>query len=324
MQIGATNVNAAAFHRSLHLNESDLVPLDPRCLFCSSTNRENVFSLQENPDVLLLQCQDCHATSASRIPTEATLAQYYGGYYDSAPTEATDGEVTFDRPLRLARRLANTDHRFQRDASMSILDFGGGDGTISYLLANQIIEQGVAQVNVTVVEYSQKIVASQDPRIVMKRVDSLEDIRGKFGYVIASAIIEHYSSPHLLLRDLLNRMEDGGLFYARTPHMVPIMRLLQPIGVNVDFTYPGHLHDLGQAFWESYFSKEQQNDYRILESKPSIVETTLRKHFLRTIAAYVFKAPWHLFGRSYEYIGGWEVLIQRKSGTHTSPARSCL
>ncbi len=307
------NVNAAAFHRSLHLNESDLVPVDPRCLFCSSSNRTNVFSLQENPEVLLLQCQDCHATSASRIPTEAALAQYYGGYYDSAPKEATDGEVTFDRPLRLARRLANTDHRFQRDAPMSILDFGGGDGTISYLLANQFIEQGVAQVNVTVVEYNENIVASRDPRIVMKRVGSLEDVQSKFGYVIASAIIEHHSRPHLLLRDLLIRIEDGGLFYARTPHIVPIMRLLQPIGVNMDFTYPGHLHDLGQAFWESYFSKEQQSDYRILESKPSIVETTLNKNFLRTIAAYVFKAPWHLFGRAYEYVGGWEVLIQRKS-----------
>lgn len=180
-------------------------------------------------------------------------------------------------------------------------------------MASQLIEQGAAKVSVTVVEYSKNIVVPQDPRIVIKRVDSLDQIQGNFAYVIASAVIEHYANPLKLLRDLLERVEDGGLFYARTPHMVPIMRLLRTFGVKVDFTYPGHLHDLGQVFWEGYFSREQQKDFRILESRPSIVETTLSKNFLRTIVAYVLKSPWHLFGRAYGYVGGWEVVTQRKS-----------
>lgn len=306
--------NAALFHRSLHLDEQDLTALDPACLFCNSTNRKSVFKLQKNPQVLLLECQDCHATSASRMPTKAALERYYGGYYDSSPADPPDGEVTIDDPSRLAHRLANTKHRFRRDTPISILDFGGGDGTISYLLASLFVEHGVAQVDVTVVEYSKNIVVSRDPRVVMKRVDSLDDVRSTYGYVIASAVIEHYPAPQILLRDLLKCVQDGGFFYARTPHMVPIMRLLQLIGVKVDFTYPGHLHDLGQAFWRSYFANELQKDFRILASRPSIVETTLRKNFLRTIAAYASKAPWHLFGSSYEYVGGWEVLVRRTSG----------
>jgi hypothetical protein len=95
--------------------------------------------------------------------------------------------------------------------------------------------------------------------------------------------------------------------------MFPIIKLLRLVGVKVDFTYPGHIHDLGQAFWEGYFKKEQSNDFQILDSRPSMVETTLRKHFLRTIAAHAFKAPWYLLGKSYKYVGGWEVFVRKSS-----------
>jgi hypothetical protein len=71
------------------------------------------------------------------------------------------------------------------------------------------------------------------------------------------------------------------------------------------------MHDLGQTFWEFYFTKEQRGAFQILESRPSIVETTIRKHFLRTLAAYSFKAPWYLLGKSYKCVGGWEIFVRK-------------
>ena len=306
-------INTAIFHRSLHLDESNLEPPDSRCPFCSSTNRQHVYILQKNPEVLLLRCVVCHALSASRMPIDEALAEYYSDYYDSSASQASDGQITFDEPIRLARNLADMYRRYRGDATVAILDFGGGDGTISHLVAMQLIERGAAQVNITVVDYSKKIVRPQDSRVAINRADSLVDIGDPYGFVIASAVIEHYPRPRVLLRDLLQCVEQGGIFYARTPYMYPIMKLCQLIGVKVDFTYPGHLHDLGQAFWEVYFTNKQPGDFQILESKPSMVETTLRKHFLRTVAAYAFKAPWYLLGRSYKYVGGWEVFVRKVS-----------
>jgi 2-polyprenyl-3-methyl-5-hydroxy-6-metoxy-1,4-benzoquinol methylase len=202
------------------------------------------------------------------------------------------------------------------DTVVSILDFGGGDGTISHLASRQIIKRGAEQVNITIVDYGTKIVDTQDDRIVIERVNSLDNIFAEYGLVIASAVIEHYPRPSILLRSLLQRMEVGGIFYARTPYIYPLMKLLRPIGVNVDFTFPGHLHDLGQSFWEGYFMREKTGGFQILQSRPSIVETTFHKHFFRTAVAHLLKAPWYLLGKSYKFVGGWEIYVQKNSSEH--------
>jgi hypothetical protein len=108
-------------------------------------------------------------------------------------------------------------------------------------------------------------------------------------------------------------MAQRGIFYARTPYMLPMMKAFRLIGVNLDFTYPGHIHDLGQAFWENYFTTEQSDEFQVLASSPSIVATTFGKHFLRTVAAYSLKAPWYLLGKSYKFVGGWEIFAQKIS-----------
>ncbi len=72
-------INTAMFQRSLHLDESNLEPPDSSCPFCSSTNRQQVYILQKSPEVLLLRCVVCHALSASRMPKDDALAEYYSG-----------------------------------------------------------------------------------------------------------------------------------------------------------------------------------------------------------------------------------------------------
>ena len=306
-------IKAAVFNKTLNLDESKLEPPDPRCPLCSSTDRQPVYILQETPEILLMNCNACHAASASRIPTKEALEEYYSAYYDSAAIQTPDNHATFDHPMRLSVNLANDYISYQGDSHISILDFGGGDGTISQLLGMQLVKRGAAHVDITVIDYHKKLVSPQDSRISINRRDTLDKLDCLYGFVIASAVIEHNPRPRTLLRSLMQRVERGGIFYIRTPYMLPLMKLLRILGLRVDFTYPGHLHDLGQVFWEGYFMNECPDDFQILKSNPSLVQTTLRKHFIRTALAYSLKAPWYLLGRSYKYVGGWEILVRKRS-----------
>lgn len=304
----------AALHRSEHLNESKLEAPDTECPFCGSTNRENVCVLQTNPQVSLLECGNCKAASASRMPTDDALREYYSKYYESIISSDAE-QITFDDCQRFADYLTAKFIEYQNKGPITILDFGGGDGSISHCIAVKLLEKGVEGVSITLVDYSEKTVSPQDKHISIVRKDSLEVIDPFYNFVIASAIIEHLPKPRYILDALLNRLKKGGVFYARTPCVVPLMKLLGRIGIGWDFTFPAHLHDLGQEFWESYFDRIiSTGDFQVLKSRPSIVETTLNKHFLKTVAAYTLKAPWYLFGRSYGLVGGWEVFV-RKSRT---------
>lgn len=309
-------INAAQFHRSVHLKESDILPSDmpitKKCSFCGSIDRKPVWRLQDDPPIELLACQNCHAATASRLPTETTLAEYYSTYYDTDVTKAQDSAVTFDTPIRLARRISKYVPIDRRDCHVSILDFGGGDGTIAYLTASQLLSKGAAGVNITVVDFMQNTVSASDSRVTIEYSRDLESLQqNSFSVVIASAVLEHFPAPGPVLKDLLSRVKaPQGVFYARTPYMLPIMRALERLGMHIDFTYPGHIHDLGQPFWETYFSTKAPA-FHLLRSQPSIVETSLGAHFLRTVAAKTLKLPWWLLRARYPFVGGWEVVAMR-------------
>ncbi len=302
-------MDTTLFHQSRHLDEDALCAPAAGCPFCGGESRDPVWTLQTSPDVYLLRCRQCDAVSASRMPTAAALDAYYGSYYSASGTDA-EAHVTIDEPGRLAARLADAIASGSAAAPVRILDFGGGDGTISRLLAERLVAAGRERASVVVVDYDDRVVASRDERVDMQRQAALDDSAGHFDMVLASAVIEHYADPADLLGRLLSRVKPNGMFYARTPSMVPLMRLLKPFGVALDFTYPGHLHDLGQRFWEGYF-RSGAPGFTLRSSRPSIVETTLSRHFLRTVAAHALKLPWHVLGRRYTLVGGWEILAQR-------------
>ena len=99
------------------------------------------------------------------------------------------------------------------------------------------------------------------------------------------------------------------MFYARTPYVLPLLRLLKRFGIELDFTYPGHLHDLGQNFWNNIPNMYRDFNLRILRSCPSIVETSFGQDFMTTLLAYIFKFPWYVLRGFYGYVGGWEIFI---------------
>lgn len=307
-------MQAAAFHCSAHLSEDELLPPESSCPFCNSKARVPVTSLQADPAVDLVHCQHCDATSASRMPRPEVLERYYGSYYEEQPEQ-----VTFDRPERLATHivrhtLASLGQLGERD--LVVVDFGGGDGTHSVLTARKLLDRGARSVRIVLVDHNPISAVVDDPRIELVRAADLAEVpRARADLVLASAIIEHIPRPRDILETLFAALRPGGVFYARTPYVVPLMKLAHLAHVDLDFTYPGHVHDLGARFWNGIGEHLDLGvPIEIIRSTPSIVETTFDQHFGRTLAAYVLKAPSHLLKERYGLVGGWEVFIRRVPG----------
>jgi SAM-dependent methyltransferase len=303
-------VKATKFQAGLHVNEEDLLPPDSRCPLCLEQHeRKRVLLLQTEPEVYLLRCRRCGGHSASRLPTDETLHRYYGGYY-----QHSDNTVTCDDPLAFARHVMAYAAPFLKERHISVLDFGGGGGDLSKAIAGLILANGGSHAHIDLVDYNSNLGRAESSGVTLEAHQTLTEVKGKqFNLVLASAILEHIPFPRPVLIDLLSSVQPGGVFYARTPSVEAILRIFQFLRLPYDFTFPGHVHDLGQAFWEGVPQsvEAEAGTLRMISSRPSVVETSFSHNALRTIAAYALKAPWYLLGSHYRLVGGWEVVMQR-------------
>jgi len=297
---------ASVHQKGVHLSENELLPEEKACPICAyAGHRRPVIALQRDPPVYLLACR-CGCMSASRMPQPNVLSDYYSRYYAE-----TGGTATFDGSDRFARHL----FRLLSDAPkeyLKILDFGGGvDATISKSLARQFKERGTRRVEIALVDYNASCQRDGDA-VTVDCYRSLQEAGDGFDLVIASAIVEHIPYPRDTILGLLNSLRAHGRAYFRTPNVASVIQLASRFGVHIDFTYPGHLHDMGQAFWENLpVSLGLDGEFSLLRSRPSILETEFRAHPSRTAIALAFKLPWLLLGNRYTMVGGWETVIAR-------------
>ena len=239
------------------------------------------------------------------MPTQEVLDAYYSQYYEHDNEE----QVTFEDVSRFSRHILSF---VTLDAGARVLDFGGGDGGLVIDLASRL----GFDVEATLVDYAE---ARQHDigTLTLTRVADLANVEGTFQLVIASAILEHIPTFREAITTLFDRIEPGGFFYARTPYMLPLARLL---GNNIDMCFPGHVHDLGPEFWNRAIETFSL-DAEMLRSGPSIVETSFRESVGRTLAAHVMKAPSRLEVRLrglptkpiWPFVGGWEVVLQKRN-----------
>ena len=300
-------MRSTAFHEGRHLAEDLLAPPLNECPICGSHERSAMLAVQRAPLVELLTCDRCRAHSVSRMPTPKALDDYYSTYYETGREAA----VTTDDPARLARRIASYCAGASR---LRVLDFGGGDGSVAVATAAAIVgNRGSA--DVTVVDYEQDRDVPTPSSIAVTWQPSLEHLaEGRFDLILASAVLEHLPRPTPTLTDLLNRLEPGGIFYARTPYVAPLMRIAHRAHTSFDFTFPAHLHDLGQPFWDRLLDwlPGQSLDFSVTQvgSRPSPLETSLASNPTRTVVAAVMKAPWRVLGSRYTLVGGWEAVYR--------------
>lgn len=304
-------MKAAFFHSGAHLDEGDLLPPEVSCPLCLSGHvRRPVLLLQKEPIVSLLSCLRCGGFSASRMPAPKVLRAFYSSYYGHS-----DERITFHQAERLARHILRQAFSKAGNEAIDILDFGGGDGGVSRSVAGLLLKTGASRVRIALVDYNSKVNPSDSEQVSLTRHESLDVVAERaFHLAIASAILEHIPNPRAEMTSLCRSLRPGGVLYVRTPSMVPIAKACRALGIPFDFTFPGHVHDLGQVFWRRIWSYLPLEGARIevLRSRPSPVETTLLLAPVRTLGAYLLKAPWYVLGHSYGFVGGWEIFIRKR------------
>ena len=302
-------MQATSFHKGRHVNREDVYEARDRCPVClSQDERHACFRIQDDPLIEMLFCKACEACSASHMPKQELLDRYYAQYYSKA-----DDHVAFSSPERFARHLS-TVLKPQAVGSLRILDFGGGDGSLAIALA-QKFHIGAGShfpIAIDVVDYERHREAST-PNVVVNGHRDLNEVDGQYDVLLASAILEHIPDAHSTIRKLVGMAGPGAFMYARTPYVVPLARLAPML----DTTYPAHVHDMGSGFWDR-FAETFHLRARLLLSRPSLVETTLRDNPIRTMLAQALKFPalaelWlskQICVPRWKFVGGWEVVLQ--------------
>lgn len=298
--------SATVFHQSRHLEDKDTYDCSENCPICGVGKKRNVVGqIQFNPPIFLLDCSNCHGASASRMPQPRILEEFYSQYY--RPEEQV--HVTFHNPDRFAGHIAGLIHRngFSGKNLLKMLDFGGGDGTVALALAGWL----PVPCQITVVDYEDG--TAGDGKIIWAR--SLDEVTGPFDLILASAVLEHIPEVQPVFEQLFSRLAPRGIFYARSPWIAPYMKHFRQF----DFAYPGHVHDMGAAFWNRVprtFSLEAD----LVASRTSIVETEFSRNFWRTLTAYLAKTPALVEqfvrprGRDpwWKYVGSWEAVLMKR------------
>ncbi len=301
-------MRSTVYHSGRRCTDIEIFGPSRLCPFCGfSGDRNKLLRIQGSPEVLLLNCPSCGAASASRMPKPETLSAYYSGYYSNS-----DKKFTFYNPDRFANHIFRLIDRSSQRPDFHILDFGGGDGTISVGVAKLLLGTGLRSGKIDLVDY-QELPPPDRPRAIgIAYARSLSEILpGRYDLVLASSIIEHLPDPRPDLERLFSALASGGLFYARTPWMAPVFQLYERLRLPFDFTYPAHVHDLGRTFWENLPSHiSGDSAYRLRHSQPSPVESAFRQAPLRTVAAHLMKSPCRVL-RDWRFVGGWEVLFER-------------
>lgn len=308
-------VHATLFHKGRHVTIADVYEAKTRCPICESTNnRKKVIDLQDSPHIYLLMCNKCYGISASHMPKKETLNYYYKSYYAEQKKEQIN-LVTFHNMKRFAKHLLKYINisDFSEERKIRILDYGGGDGTLSIMIAQDIIKRlEFLTVDILLIDYNKEINFKSD-KIQFSYSDQLSDAHEKFDIVICSAVLEHITELHEVLNDLFKLVSEKGYFYARTPYITPFMKIIK----NIDFTYPAHVHDLGPMFWNNIINTFSLKA-KIILSRPSINETQLSRAFFRTLAAFIFKFPAYIETTIFKnrkspiwkFVGGWEFILK--------------
>lgn len=282
------------------------------CPICgeSRSHGEIVTVLQSIPiEVNMRSCPNCHACSAEALPSAEHLQKVYDPTHYSA-TLTNLSWLTKSLAKKIVARFDLADR-----TSINVLDYGGGNGKLAKELIKQlhIAYPHIQNIKARVVDL---YLEESEPNLDFQYVDDFLKSTDEYDIVVASAVLEHIPNLQAILTRLLDSGTNNALMYARCPYEVP----LATIGNFYSINWPIHIHDIGPKFWQTLVNKKQ-GKVQIIKSQTSLVETSMKDAFLRTVIAHFFKVPSHIEtyflkkiypykGHIWPYVGGWEVYLR--------------
>ncbi len=308
-------ISFAKFQRSLQLDERQIGPVLSSCPFCNSNDiNETGIEIYKEPSIYLLGCKSCKSSFAARMPTEEALHIYYSNYYerlcDGPEKQAT--AVTHGNTRRFAMHIARLFLKYSEKKSVNILDFGGGDGSLGVEVKNALISSG-REINLFLID-----IANVKPAPGCIKLPNLDcNIKHNFDLVLASAVLEHLISPLQYLKELALK---STLIYFRTPFIKPLIYLADKFSIPIDFTYPGHVSDLGPEFYFNLSKCLPEFKIELLYSNVSPVATSFKQSIIRTGTSHLLKFPYRILRyfrinpctavKIWPYVGGWEAFVR--------------
>ena len=196
---------------SVEFDKDDFVEYAEKCPICGSTERFVITKLK-NTSIRFLQCNNCHAVSTSHYPTDFALDKLYSSYY-STHRNFSKG-VTHDNIAMFAEHICS--YLSYANQNIRLLDYGGGSGEISYLVAlNLLKKKNIKTIDIIIIDVNNEhTVASANEGISIHKATPEMFFRNiesqKFDLVIASAVLEHVFFAGDLITKLFNNINYNG------------------------------------------------------------------------------------------------------------------
>ena len=286
-------------------------------MFCSRKSRK--FAGIANM-IELLHCSLCGIVSASRMPLEKTLADFYEQYYSQNFYKERGEVVAVLSPSHLARHIygcLSTKAKEIENAYSRFRRWGWHRCSIAGESTFWLMDTP-ERFKVTIVDYNIDSIHRETSGAITVQAETeclesgFEQKRTTLSWQLAPCL---NTSSILTLRfwkKLFIRMSPGGFFYARTPYVVPFRKFLALFGITFDFTYPAHLHDMGSLFWNRILTTLN------LQSRLFIAEITTFFCWGPIFRQLFFPSPGltraesitgSILGDAWPLVGGWEVII---------------
>lgn len=299
------------------LEDGDFIRVK-KCGVCGGHKFKILGQYLKSPKINFVRCTNCNAVTYDKYLSAEKAHELYK-HYKYFGDSARDGCVTFYGYKRFAKHLYRLFMRAGEGWSLKdeihILDFGGGDGSLSAALAEYMIQKKLCRMaKIMVIDYCESLHAPHHRAVRLEHLQSLEQLAENKHYdiVIASAVFEHLPKPGAAMKKLFGAVKEGGVMYIRTPYKYPFRVSLAKLGIGYDLQYPEHLWDFGgYGWWKDLAGKIGCRQMVLAVSQPSIVESSFRVHFLAALAAYALKAPGYVMHK-WPYVGGWETVFVKR------------
>lgn len=180
------------------------------CNFESST--ETIYNKEVfNFNFKILQCANCSSQFIDKIPEDSDTYKYI---YDVDGRDSKDNLNSIFAKLRIykAKRYLIRNCNEYLKSNMKVLDFGSGDGYLSYTLKK--INKDLT------VHATDYFLIDNDfyKNIIFFNIDDIFSNNRKYNLIILRHVLEHIEDPFKIVNLLLEKLEPGGCILVEVPN----------------------------------------------------------------------------------------------------------
>lgn len=195
-------------------------------------------------------CNNCRLIFSAPLPTNNELEEFYQGFMFKKPGNWEILRLTRKRKKEL-RKLFNLPDNAKSLSNKKFLDFGGGTG----IVYNAICELGFDAYYQDLDKEAIAFTVENFGITSEKTIHDIDKCEIKFDYIFSDNVIEHVKNPYDYLKDLLNKLEEGGTIVVKTPHASNTELIFNPIITLKGYFLNALKYNSFQRALQAYFTR---------------------------------------------------------------------